>query len=61
MKQTYQFSIEVGGSNWRQSPEYPTQEECFEAALRCTKKLGKRFQRITFITNMRYEEAEKKV
>ena len=61
MKQTYQFSIEVGGSNWRQSPEYPTQEECFAAALRCTKKLGKRFQRITFVVNTRYEEAVKKV
>lgn len=61
MKQTYQFSIEVGGGNWRQSPEYPTQEECFAAALRCTKKLGKRFQRVTFIVNTCYEEPKKKV
>lgn len=61
MKETFQFSIEVSAGNWRLSPEYPSQEACFAAALRCTKKLGQQFQRVTFMVNKRYEESKKKV
>ena len=53
---TYQFSIEMSNGNWRTSPEYTTEEECFAAALRCKKHLNKRFTRITFVDNVRYAE-----
>ena len=53
---TYSFSIETTSGNWRTSPEYTTEDECFAAAQRCKKSLGKRFTRITFIDNVRYEE-----
>lgn len=55
---TYSFSIETSGGNWRTSPEYPTEEDCFAAALRCKKSLGKKFTRITFVDNMKYSAKE---
>jgi len=51
---SYSFSIEMPNGSWKNSPEYPTPEKCFEAACRCTKHLGKKFQRITFVTNSKW-------
>ena len=53
---TYQFSIETTSGNWRTSPEYTTEDECFAAALRCKRALGKRFTRVTFVDQVRYME-----
>lgn len=55
---TYSFSIETTSGNWRQSPEYTTEDDCFAAALRCKKALGKKFTRVTFVDNVKYISKE---
>ena len=55
----FRFSIEIKGGLWKTSPEYDTEEECWEAALRCKQHLNKRYQRITFFDE-RYAPTEEK-